>query len=173
MDRIIVTGANGAGKSFVARRMGAVRPGVPVLSFDAVKLTTGWVRRPRAEVEAELRRIVAGPSWILEGGPSLMPVAVGRAQGLIWLDPPVWLRAARLGWRPLRHLGRTRAELPEGNRDWPPQQYLFAIRSLRATARFRAGIERAVREAGDLPVWRCRSADEVTEALDAWARSGR
>ncbi|MFQ6552504.1 DNA topology modulation protein FlaR [Aestuariibius insulae] len=172
MERNIVTGANGAGKSFVARWMGAVRPEVPVVSFDAVKLTTGWAQRPRAEIEADLAEIVARPRWILEGGPSLLALALPRAQAVIWLDPPDWLRGVRLAWRPLRHLGRTRPEIPAGNRDWPHRQYRFAMRSLRAGARFRAGITAALGEAGDLPVWRCRTAREVQEAVDAWADLG-
>ncbi|MBB95364.1 MAG: DNA topology modulation protein FlaR [Rhodobacteraceae bacterium] len=170
MQRLIVTGANGAGKSHVAARLSALRPDVPLVSFDAIKLLEGWQQRPRVEIEQDLEAAVAGPAWIIEGGPSLLPVALPRAEAVLWLDPPGAVRAGRLLLRPWRNLGRTRPELPKGNRDWPIHQYRFALRSLRKGAVFRQSIAAAVAGAGHVAVWRCRTAADTRAALDAWAR---
>lgn len=72
LQRLIVTGPNGAGKSYLAALLAAARPNVPVVSFDAIKLASNWNRRPQAEIEAELLKVVQGDAWILEGGPSLL-----------------------------------------------------------------------------------------------------
>jgi len=45
LNRIIITGANGAGKSHFAAQLGLMRPDVPVVSFDAIKLKTGWEQK--------------------------------------------------------------------------------------------------------------------------------
>ncbi|TBF31537.1 hypothetical protein [Rhizobium ruizarguesonis] len=44
-----------------------------LFSFDAIKLATNWHRRPQADIDAELLKVVQGDAWILEGGPSLLP----------------------------------------------------------------------------------------------------
>ncbi|SFU09321.1 hypothetical protein SAMN05444141_108140 [Pseudovibrio denitrificans] len=117
MRKLIVTGANGAGKSFVAARLSAVRPEIPLISFDKIKLTSDWQHRPRAEIEQGLEQVISKEAWILEGGPSLLTHALPKADAIIWLDPPLILRAWRLLVRPWQNRGKTRAELPAGNFD--------------------------------------------------------
>ncbi len=158
MHRIIITGANGAGKSHLAARLGGA------VSYDAIKLTKDWVQRPRKEIDAALAEVVAQDKWIIEGGPSLLPTALPRAEAVIWLDPPVWRRAWRLAKRPWQHRGTTRTELPEGNVDRVLPQYLFGWRSLRRDQIFRAEISKAL--AGtSAPVLQCRSAADINAAI--------
>ena len=171
VQRLIVTGVNGVGKSHVAARLGAVRPGVPVVSFDAIKLTSGWKQKPRSEIDADLARAIEGEAWILEGGPSLLSLALAKADSVIWLDPPEAVRAWRLIARPWRHLGRTRPELPPGNRDWPMPQYRFAMRSLKSRSRLRRRISAALAEAKALRVWHCRNQKDIDAAVGAWSRA--
>ena len=146
--------------------------GAPVIAFDAIKLTRGWVQRPRAAIEAELAKAVADETWVIEGGPSLLPIALRRAEAVIWLDPPLALRAWRLLRRPWRHRGTTRPELPDGNVDRIGQQYRFAWHSLRADATFRADIKKALEGTSAL-VFQCRRHAEVEAALSACADRSR
>ncbi|WP_299968903.1 DNA topology modulation protein FlaR [uncultured Roseobacter sp.] len=171
MDRIIVTGANGVGKSHFAARLALVRPDIPVVSFDVIKLKKGWAQKPRAEIDAALAMEIEKPRWILEGGPSLLPRAVERAQALIWLDPPEHVRVWQLALRPWKYLGRTRPELPSGNVDWPLQQYHFALRSLRNRARFHSYIGEIFEGTKHIPKWRCRSKRDRDHVLSVWAGS--
>lgn len=172
MQRLIVTGPNGAGKSYLAARLAAARPEVPFISFDAIKLTQNWKQRSRSQVEMELLRVVQTDSWILEGGPSLLPHAIKRADGVIWLDPSVWVRAWRLIVRPWRNMGRTRPELPHGNVDRPWEQYRFAIRSLRNQARFRSSISNQLADAEGQPrIWHIRDTRDIASAIDEWRNS--
>lgn len=170
MKRIIITGANGSGKSHFAARCHAARPDVPLISFDAIKLTTNWVQRPRAEIDAALDRAVAGDAWILEGGPSLLARALPHADAVVWMDVPFAVRAWGLFSRPCKGLGRTRPELPDGNSDRIRTQYRFAWRSLRKDAQFRAQIAGAVASA-TIPVLTCFDRVETDSALSLWAGS--
>ena len=166
--RLIVTGANGAGKSHLAARLGALRPDIPVISFDALKLKRNWAQRPRADIETDLKQAIAGKAWILEGGPSLLPLALEHADAVIWLDPPERLRAWHLLARPWRNLGKTRPELPEGNDDWPTEQYIFAFRSLRARRKFKQGISERLGKVEVLTLWHCRTQIQIDAAVKAW-----
>lgn len=170
MNRIIVTGANGAGKSHLARRLARARPEVPVLSLDAIKLTENWQTKPRSEIDTILISEVAQEAWILEGGPSLLPLAIERADALIWLDPPDYLRAWRLLKRPWKNRGKTRSELPNGNLDWPLQQYRFAWVSLKNRSKFRSQIEGAIQTAQNLTTWHCKTNSKIEIAVKAWAK---
>lgn len=171
MKKIIVTGVNGVGKSRFARQLAMARPDIPIVSFDAIKLRTGWQQRPRAEIDAALASLLAQEHWILEGGPSLLPQAVGKADALVWLDPPELVRAWRLAARPWKHLGKTRPELPPGNTDWPWEQYKFAFRSLRNGTKLRRRIADVFHDAGGLRKWRCRSEQDGIDVLTEWAKT--
>lgn len=165
LKKIIITGANGVGKSHFAQQLAQVCPGVPIVAYDALKLKTGWTQRPRADTEVALAEVIRQPSWILEGGPSLLPVAIAEADGLIWLDPPEYLRAWRLAVRPWKHRGRTRPELPRGNIDWPLQQYAFALHSLWKGARTRVDIRAIYDNACHIRKWHCSQAPDRQRAI--------
>lgn len=177
MQRVIITGSNGTGKSHVARELdkaiakalgqplASAAQHVPVISYDSIRLTRNWIKRSQDEIDATLSRVVEQERWILEGGPSLLEHALPRCQGVIWLDPPEYVRAWRLALRPWKNLGRSRAELPSGNADWPLQQYCFALRSLRHGARFRQRIGAAVLMNPPSHIWRCRNSQDVENAI--------
>lgn len=169
MKRIIITGANGVGKSHLAARLASVRPEIPVVSFDAIKLRTDWQQKPRPEIDAALAAEIEKDAWILEGGPSLLFQAVGKADALIWLDPPEHVRMWRLAKRPWKSFGKTRPELPDGNVDWPLQQYKFALRSLRNRSKFRSYISEVFESAEGIQKWRCRNEKDRASVINQWA----
>lgn len=172
LKKVIVTGANGVGKSHFANRLAMARSEIPLISFDAIKLQTGWQQRPRSEIEAALSAELEKDAWILEGGPSLLAQAVDKADALVWLDPPELLRAWQLATRPWKNFGKTRPELPSGNVDWPLQQYRFALRSLKNRSKFHRYISEVFDGAEGLQKWRCRSASDRASVLKRWADAG-
>lgn len=172
MQRLIVTGANGTGKSLVGALMKAARPEIPLVSFDAMKLTRGWKQRPGPEIDKDLSQLIATDAWILEGGPSLLARALPRADAVVWLDPPELVRAWRLMVRPWRNLGKTRQELPAGNSDWPLQQYRFAFHSLKNGSRFRSTIRTSLETATNQRIWHCQNQTEIEAALIEWRTAG-
>lgn len=169
LEKIVVVGANGAGKSHLAARLHAARPTVPLVHYDALRLQTGWVKRPDTESNAALAEAATKPTWIIEGGPSMLSLVAPYADAIIWLDPPLRVRFWRLLVRPWRHLGRTRPELPPGNVDWPLAQYRFAVRSLFDDTRFRRDIHSELSLAATPVVWHCRTDRDTDDALAKWA----
>ncbi|MEF2070531.1 DNA topology modulation protein FlaR [Consotaella aegiceratis] len=167
MKRVIVTGANGSGKSYVAGRLASARPDLPLVSYDAIRLTKNWAKRPQIEIDTALSKIIETEAWIIEGGPSLLSQALKRADGVIWLDPPEIVRAWRLAIRPWRNLGKTRPELPSGNIDWPLEQYRFALRSLKNRDKFRAFIETRLSLQNGVCLWHCSRWSDVEKAIQA------
>ena len=171
MKKVIVTGANGSGKSHFAARLAAVRADLPLISYDALRLKNHWTKRPQTAIDAELSKLVKTDAWIIEGGPSLLFYALATAEGVVWLDPPEIQRAWRLAIRPWRNIGRTRPELPNGNVDWPLEQYRFALRSLKKRSKFREGIKSSLSEQKNVYVWHCRRKRDVEKAIRDLVRS--
>ena len=67
MKRVMIVGQPGAGKSTLARQLGA-RTGLPVVHIDHIHWTPGWVEREREEKLAMMRAAEREESWIIEGG---------------------------------------------------------------------------------------------------------
>jgi adenylate kinase family enzyme len=65
VKRIVVTGPAGAGKSELARQLGA-KLGIPVVHLDTLFWQPGWVATPPAEWEALQRRELAAEQWIVD-----------------------------------------------------------------------------------------------------------
>lgn len=88
MDRILIIGNSGAGKSWLAARLKELL-GSPVHHLDDVFWEPGgFVReRPIDEVRADVLRIAGEPRWILEGvfGDLIEPI-LHRCSYLIFLD---------------------------------------------------------------------------------------
>lgn len=167
MRRLIVTGSNGTGKSHVAARLASTRPDMPLVSYDAIRLTRNWKKKDSAEIATALSAVIVREAWILEGGPSLLPQALPRCEGVIWLDPPEVVRAWRLALRPWKSFGRSRAEIPAGNVDWPLQQYAFALGSLRRGREFHRRIAEHLEAQPPIRVWRCRNREDIDAVVGA------
>jgi adenylate kinase family enzyme len=113
MKRVMVVGQPGAGKSWVARRIGQ-RTGLPVVHMDQIHWMPGWVERVRTEKIAMAHAVEIAETWVFEGGLSAtMAHRLSRADTLVILDVPFVLRVWRVVRRTLRHHGRTRPDLPK------------------------------------------------------------
>ena len=163
--RVIVVGANGAGKTTFANRF-ADLIAAQVIHKDTLVLTTGWKRRSEERVQEALLLHLADQRWVLEGGPSILSLTVlQRADLVIWLDTPTPLRVWRIIVRNLRYFGRTRPEHPPGNPDWPGRrQWRFLVRAGMSGPQFAHAIETAL-ENWKGPVIRLRTRLAVNQFL--------
>lgn len=111
---MVVVGMGGAGKSVLARRLGAAWD-LPVVHLDAVFWGPGWRPTPPEVWRGVVTGLAAGDRWVIEGGyPELLDVALPRAQLAVFLDLPRWRTLPRLVLRPLRRRDRGLGDLPRG-----------------------------------------------------------
>lgn len=114
MKRVMIMGQPGSGKSTMARKLGD-KTGLPVVHVDRIHWMPGWEERPKSQkIEMALAE-EAKAAWIFEGGlTATWHNRAARADTLIFLDFPLWLRAWRVFMRTLRHRGTTRPDMQDG-----------------------------------------------------------
>ena len=66
MERILIVGCPGAGKSTLARSM-AEKLGLPLVHLDVLFWLPGWQQREREEFDALLLQELNKPKWIIDG----------------------------------------------------------------------------------------------------------
>ena len=114
MERVLVIGSPGAGKSTLATAI-AERTGLPLIHLDRHHWRAGWVEADKAEWEPQVAALIAGESWVIDGNyGGTLAARLARADTAIWLDFPVWLCLARVFRRAVQYRGRTRPDMAEG-----------------------------------------------------------
>ena len=109
-------GMGGAGKSVLARRLGAAWE-LPVVHLDAVFWGPGWRATPPEMWRVVVAGLAGGDRWVIEGGyPEVLDLVLARAELAVFLDLPRRVTIPRLVLRPLRRRDRNRGDLPRGLR---------------------------------------------------------
>jgi adenylate kinase family enzyme len=121
VERVVVLGPGGAGKSELSREL-ARRTGLPIVYLDPLFWRPGWKPGPRDEFRRALDEAVARERWIIDG--NFLSAGDARfelADTVVFLDLPRTLCIARALKRLARDRRRTRPDLPDGCRegfDW-------------------------------------------------------
>ena len=119
MERIIIIGCGGAGKSTLARKLGE-KTGIPVVHLDQIWWSPGnWLHLEREEFDRRLLEEVEKPRWILDGNFNrTMEVRLEKGDTVSYLD---FSRMACLkSWmgRVIKNWGHARADMAEGCTEW-------------------------------------------------------
>ena len=86
MQRIIIIGCGGAGKSTLARKLGEVLD-LPVVHLDKLFWKPNWVETSREEFDALLAQELAKDKWIMDGNFNrTMPERIKHCDTIIYLD---------------------------------------------------------------------------------------
>jgi adenylate kinase family enzyme len=147
MERVLVIGSPGAGKSTLAAEVARLT-GLPLVHLDQLHWSAGWVESTKAEMEAKVREAIARPRWVIDGNyGGTLPLRLTRADTVIDLDLPRWLCVFSIVRRAISHRGRTRSDMAPGcpeRLDWEFLAYTFHFpgegrRRLEETMRSYAG----------------------------------
>ncbi|MEM6663488.1 MAG: hypothetical protein AAF666_15060 [Pseudomonadota bacterium] len=125
LQRIMVVGGSGAGKSTFAAAL-ARRLRLPVIHMDALFWRPGWIMAPEAEFLQSVRIEADRERWVMDGNYSrTWPDRLTRADAVIFLDMPTWLRCWRVLGRYWQNRGRTRPDLGAGCPEKLDLDFLF------------------------------------------------
>lgn len=128
MQRVLILGSPGAGKSTFSHRL-AARCGLHVVHLDQHYWQPGW-REPDADVWHEtIKRLLAQPRWIMDGDyGGTLDMRLREADTVFFLDLPRWLCIMRVLKRIRTTYGRTRPDLADGcpeRFDWEFMKYVW------------------------------------------------
>ena len=114
MERILLIGCGGAGKSTLARQMGE-KLNIPVVHLDKLFWHPGWVESTKEEIDARILEEIRKPQWIMDGNYNrTLPQRLEYCDTVIYMD---FNRAACLMGvlkRVLTTYGKVRPDMGEG-----------------------------------------------------------
>jgi len=144
MQRVMVIGGSGSGKSTVARKLGDIT-GLPVVHIDKIHWLPGWVERPETERYELIRDIVATEQWIFDGNySSTFELRTARADTIVFLDISTPRRVARVLWRTVSSYGRTRPDMTQDCPERLDSNYVSFVVNWVARYHFRGARARAI-----------------------------
>ena len=114
MERIVIIGCGGAGKSTLARKLGE-KTGLPVVHLDKLFWKPGWVETSREEFDALLAQELAKDQWIMDGNFNrTMPERMKRCDTIIYLDFSRFACLMGVLKRVITTYGKVRPDMGEG-----------------------------------------------------------
>jgi adenylate kinase family enzyme len=117
MDKIVIIGSPGSGKSTIARKLGR-KLHIKVVHLDRIFWQPGWEEKPRDTRIEILQELVRENQWIIEGTylDSSEP-RLKAADAIIFLDIPSFLCLQRVIKQHYKTKGHPRHDLKEGCED--------------------------------------------------------
>lgn len=135
MERVLILGCGGAGKSTLARRLGQLT-GLPIIHLDAHFFSAGWVATPVEQWRTIVQELVAGERWIIDGNfASTLDLRLPRADTVVFIDLPRRVCLWRVLKRWITHRGRTRPDMAAGCNEQADLEFLKWIWSFRSRER--------------------------------------
>lgn len=116
MQRVLVLGSSGSGKSTFAARLASLT-GLPMISIDAVYWQPGWTMPDIPTFSREMTNLAQGDRWIMDGNylnHGAGELRRARADAVFWFDLPRWICLSRILMRSVRSYGRVRPEMAKG-----------------------------------------------------------
>lgn len=88
MERILIIGGNGCGKTTFAKAL-SIKLQLPLVHLDALYWRDHWQTTPNDEFDALLLREVTKPKWILDGNMTrTLPFRLNYCDTVIYMDFP-------------------------------------------------------------------------------------
>ena len=115
MERVMIIGCGGAGKSTLARKLGE-KTGLPVVHLDQIWWAPGnWQHIEKPEFDEKLALELEKPRWILDGNFNrTVELRLQRCDSVIYLDYPRLVCIKNWLGRVIKNWGRHRPDMTEG-----------------------------------------------------------
>ena len=114
MNRILIIGCGGSGKSTLARALGK-KLGIPVTHLDQLWWKPGWEENTTQQFDEKLAKVLATPSWIIDGNYSrTMEMRLEKCDTIIYLDFSRWACLWGMLQRVIGGYGKTRSDMTPG-----------------------------------------------------------
>lgn len=119
MERIMVIGCCGSGKTTLSRKLGE-KLGLPVVHLDRIFWSPGhWEHLPPGEFDQRLMAETAKERWVMDGNYNrTLNLRLERADAVVYLDFTRW--QCLWGWmgRVIKNWGNARPDMAEGCAEW-------------------------------------------------------
>lgn len=114
MERILIIGCPGSGKSRLARELGR-QLGIPVIHLDQLWWKENWQNVTMEEFDSRLAMALNMNQWIIDGNYSrTMEARLEKCDTVIYLDFNRWVCLWGMCQRILCSRGKTRPDMPAG-----------------------------------------------------------
>ena len=163
MNRIVIIGSPGAGKSTLARRLGR-KLQIQVVHLDRIFWQPGWKEKPRnRRIDIQQERI-RKKKWIIEGTylDSSEP-RLEAADTIIFLDIPFYVCFQRIFVQRFMHQGEYRHDLNEGCKDRLNLKRILKV--LVFPIRGRRALKQKLRSYGSKQIFWLRSNSDVDDFI--------
>jgi len=149
MERVLIIGCPGGGKTTFANALGA-KLGIPVRHLDRYFWREGWTPTPQDEFRKIQNELMQEERWIIDGN---FTKSIGNritvADTIILFDFPKMINIWRTLKRFLRHFGTVRPDMGGGNKEtlkWVHVKYIlmFPRKEFRAKITELAGDKKVI-----------------------------
>lgn len=131
MQRILIIGCSGGGKSTLSRKL-SEKLALPLTHLDVLFWKPGWTESTYDEFRPKIAAVTATDRWIIDGNFSAtFDIRMPRADTIIWIDQPRWLCLWRAFWRTTSQYGSNRPDLAPGcpeKYDWEFYKFIWNYR---------------------------------------------
>ena len=128
MERILIIGCPGAGKTTLALELGKKR-NLPVVHLDQLWWKGNWETVTREEFDSRLAMALNMDQWIIDGNYSrTMEMRLEKCDTIIYLDFSRWTCLWGAVSRYLHNLGKVRPDMPAGcieRLDWDHLKFIW------------------------------------------------
>ena len=135
MQRVLVMGCSGSGKSTFARQL-ADKLGLPFVSIDQIYWQPGWREPKGEEFTAKMTLEAEKPAWVMDGNYTSRGAGElrrARADTIVWFDLPRRVCMLSVIHRSATSYGKVRPEMAPGcpeKFDWVFWRYVWTYRAV-------------------------------------------
>ena len=114
MDKIIVIGCGGAGKSTFSRKLSNLLD-IPVYHLDKLFWNKGWIETPQKEFNKKIKKVISKDKWIIDGNYiKTIDIRAKDADTIIFINMPTYICLYRIFKRRFMYRGKSRPDMADG-----------------------------------------------------------